>query len=78
MTREEALKNAIEALTQWSQGTVATAVVLAAIPKLELTTAQTASKTESHFLRQRSRSLEAGAMDRPHLYWPSRLLFVCR
>lgn len=37
MTREEALKNAIEALSQWSQGTVATAVVLAAIAKLELT-----------------------------------------
>lgn len=35
MTREGALKIAIEALTQWSQGKVATAVVLAAIAKLE-------------------------------------------
>ncbi|UPU01499.1 hypothetical protein J4G48_0048495 (plasmid) [Bradyrhizobium barranii subsp. apii] len=35
MTREGALKIAIEALTQWSQRKVATAVVLAAIAKLE-------------------------------------------
>ncbi len=34
--REEALKNAIEALTQWSQEKVATSVVLAAIAKPEV------------------------------------------
>ncbi len=37
MTRDEALKNAIEALKEWSEGKAHTSVVLAAIAELMAT-----------------------------------------
>ncbi|BBB96650.1 MULTISPECIES: hypothetical protein [Bradyrhizobium] len=66
MTREEASENAIEALTQWSQGKVATSVVLAAIAKLEVTRPPPRRPPSGRALRGRPLTIanEAVAMDR--------------